>query len=86
MKNYRPARKRVAVSVGESVRIVRELQALSQNELAQRTGISQATISAIENDRVRLGVERAKVLALALKCHPGVLVFPGWVLPTEAAA
>ena len=26
----------------------------------------------------RLGVERAKVLARALKCHPGVLVFPGW--------
>jgi transcriptional regulator with XRE-family HTH domain len=86
MKNYRPARKRVAVSVGESVRIVRELQGLSQNELSQRTGISQATISAIENDRVRLGVERAKALAVALKCHPGVLVFPGWVLPTEAAA
>jgi len=86
MKGYRPARKRVSVSVGESVRIVRELQGLSQNELAQRTGISQATISAIENDRVRLGVERAKTLAAALKCHPGVLVFPGWVLPTEAAA
>jgi len=34
MKNYRPARRRVAVSVGESVRIVRELQGLSQNELA----------------------------------------------------
>lgn len=86
MKGYRPARKRVAVSVGESVRIIRELQGLSQNELAQCTGISQATISAIENDRVRLGVERAKTLARALKCHPGVLVFPGWVLPTEAAA
>ena len=86
MKGYRPARKRVAVSVGESVRIVRELQGLSQNDLAQRTGIPQATLSAIENDRVRLGVERAKVLARALRCHPGVLVFPGWVLPTEAAA
>ena len=86
MKGYRPARRRVEVSVGESVRIVRELQGLSQNALAQRTGISQATLSAIENDRVRLGVERAKVLARALKCHPGVLVFPGWVLPTEAAA
>lgn len=86
MKGYRPARKRVAVSVGESVRIVRELQGLSQNDLAQRTGIPQATISAIENDRLRLGVERAKTLARALKCHPGVLVFPGWVLPTTAAA
>ena len=86
MKGYRPARKRVAVSVGESVRIVRELQGLSQNDLAQRTGVPQSTLSAIENNRVRLGVERAKVLARALKCHPGVLVFPGWVLPTEAAA
>ena len=86
MKSYRPARKRVTVSVGESVRIVRELQGLSQNELAHRTGIAQATISAIENDRLRLGVERAKTLARALKCHPGVLVFPGWVLPTKAAA
>ncbi len=28
-------------------------------------GISQATISGIENDRVRLGVERARVLATA---------------------
>ena len=86
MKAYRPAKRRVAVSVGESVRIVRELQGLSQNDLAHRTGIPQASLSAIENNRVRLGVERAKVLARALKCHPGVLVFPGWVLPTEAAA
>ena len=86
MKGYRPAKSRIAVSVGDSVRIVRELQGLSQNDLAQRTGIPQATLSAIENDRVRLGVERAKVLARALTCHPGVLVFPGWVLPTRAAA
>lgn len=68
MKAYRAERKRANVTVGESVRIVRELQGLSQNELAQRTGISQATISAIENDRLRLGVERAKVLARALNC------------------
>ena len=86
MKAYRVERKRANVTVGESVRIIRELQGLSQNELAQRTGISQATISAIENDRVRLGVERAKALARALRCHPGVLVFPGWVVPTEEAA
>ena len=85
MNSYRPAKQHVAVSVGESVRIVRELQELSQNQLSRLTGIAQATISAIENDRVRLGVERAKVLAQALKCHPGVLVFPGWELPHAAA-
>jgi len=27
---------------------------------------------------VQLAVERAKVLAIVLKCHPAVLVFPGW--------
>lgn len=86
MKDYRPAKKRVSVSVGESVRIMRELQELSQNQLASLSGIPQTTISAMENGRVRLGVERAKALARALKCHPGVLVFPGWELSSEAAA
>jgi DNA-binding XRE family transcriptional regulator len=86
MSQFRPAKKRVDVSVGESVRIIRELQGLSQTQLAQRTGIPQATLSAIENDRVRLGVERAKVLAKALKCHPAVLVFPGWDSQLESAA
>ena len=86
MEDCRPAIRRITVSVGESVRILRELQELSQSQLARLTGISQATIPAIENDRVRLGVERAKVLARVLKCHPGVLVFPGWQLPDNAAA
>jgi transcriptional regulator with XRE-family HTH domain len=86
MSEYRVSKKRITVSVGESVRIIRELQEMSQNELSKLSGIPQATISAIENDRVRLGVERAKVLARALKCHPGVLVFPGWELHDEAAA
>jgi transcriptional regulator with XRE-family HTH domain len=84
--DFRKARRRVDVSVGESVRIVRELQELSQNQLAERTGIPQSTISAIENDRINLGVERAKVIARALRCHPAVLVFPGWDLSTESAA
>lgn len=83
---YQPAKKRVDVSVGESVRIIRELQELSQSELAALTGIPQSTISAIEHNRVSLGVERAKVLARALKVHPAVLVFPGWDLKTDGAA
>ena len=86
MSEYRTAKRRVDVSPGESVRILRELQELSQNDLAELTGIPQSTISAIENDRVRLGVERAKVLARSLKCHPAVLVFPSWDVGVESAA
>ncbi len=85
MSDLQPSKKRVDVSVGDSVRIIRELQGLSQNELARISGIPQSTLSAIENDHVNLGVERAKVLARALKCHPAVLVFPGWSIDDEAA-
>ena len=80
------SKKRVQVSPGESVKIIRELQELSQNELFRIANIPQSTISAIEHDRVNLGVERAKVLARALRCHPAVLVFPGWDIENETAA
>ncbi len=86
MKNFQVAKKTIEVSVGDSVRIIRELQELSQNQLAELTGIPQSTLSAIENDRVKLGVERAKVLAKALRCHPAVLVFPGWEIDDLKAA
>ncbi len=86
MSEYAPAKKRVDVSVGESLRILRELQELTQTQLSALTGIPQATISAIENDRINLGVERAKVLATALRCHPAVLVFPGWDSQQRLAA
>ena len=85
MNEFRPAKRRVKVSIGESVRILRELQEMSQSDLAEVSGIAQSTISAIENGRINLGVERAKLLARALKCHPAVLVFPGWQLDESAA-
>ena len=85
MKDYNEAKKRTDVSIGESVKIIRELQELSQNELSSITGIPQSTLSAIEHDKINLGVERAKMLARALKCHPAVLVFPGWDVKHEIA-
>ena len=86
MSEVRKAKRRVSVSPGESVRIIRELQELSQNQLADLAGIPQSTVSAIERGRVNLGVDRAKTLARALKCHPAVLVFPGWDTDAESAA
>lgn len=86
MKDFQKAEKRISLSSGESVRIMRELQELSQNDLAKLANIPQSTISAIENDRVNLGIERAKSLARALQCHPAVLVFPGWDVEKETAA
>jgi transcriptional regulator with XRE-family HTH domain len=85
MQEFRTAKRRVEISIGESVRIVRELQEMSQSQLAKEAGIPQSTISAIENGRINLGVERAKQLARALRCHPAVLVFPGWEIEESAA-
>ena len=83
MDDFKVAKKRIKISSGESVRIMGELQELSQNGLAQLANIPQSTISAIENERVNLRVERAKALARALRCHPAVLVFPGWDVESE---
>lgn len=85
MKDFKPAKKRIDVSVGESVRIIRELQDMSQSQLAAAAGIPQSTISAIENGRIDLGIERAKQLARVLKCHPAVLVFPSWEIHENTA-
>lgn len=75
--HFSPA-KTYKMTPGESLRAVREIQELSQSELAKLTGLPQPTISAMESGRINIGVERAKVLARALKVHPGVIVFPGW--------
>lgn len=84
MNDFKLAKRRLQLTVGDSVRVMRELQALSQNKLASMTGIPQSTLSAIENDRCKLGIERAKVLARSLRCHPAVLVFPGWDIDAES--
>jgi len=83
MNKFKKAKKTVEISIGKSVRILRELQALSQNDLALLSGIPQSTLSAIEHDKVKIGIERAKVLARALKCHPAAIVFPGWNIKQE---
>jgi transcriptional regulator with XRE-family HTH domain len=58
------------------LRTIRELQELTQSELAAMTGIAQSNLSALETGARELGRERALVLAKALKVHPAVLLFP----------
>jgi len=65
-----------SVTPGEMLRTLRELQGLSQAELAKLTGISQSNLSAMETNARQIGRERALVLAKALKVHPAVILFP----------
>ena len=81
--NFAQPRVRVILSTGEILRILRKKNEFSQGRLAMLSGLTQATISSLESNRVSLGVERAKALALALHVHPAVLLFPNW--KSEAA-
>ncbi len=64
--------------------MLRELQELSQNDLADLTGISQPNISTLENGSRQLGRERALVIAKVLHVHPAVLLFPDFELAKAA--
>lgn len=68
----------ISITPGEMLRTLRELQELTQGQLADLTGISQSNISAMETNAKSIGRERALVLAKALKVHPAVILFPDY--------
>jgi transcriptional regulator with XRE-family HTH domain len=81
---FMPAKKYGKLTSGKALRIYRELQGYTQAELAELTGLKQATISSLENDRVTMGIERSKTLAHALKIHPAVLAFADYEMGSAA--
>lgn len=64
------------ITPGEMLRTLRELQNLTQQELADKTGLSQSNVSAMENNVSQIGRDRALALAKALHVHPSVILFP----------
>lgn len=80
------SRNRVKLSSGQVIRGLREKMEWTQSELSLKTGLKQNTISALENDRISIGVERAKTLAQVFGVHPGLLAFPGWEVRGRKAA
>lgn len=70
------AKIRYPLTPGETLKQLRELQGLSQNDLSQMTGVPQSNISALENGTCQIGRDRAIVFAKALHVHPAVILFP----------
>lgn len=83
-KEFSKAKINVILSPGESLKILRDLQGISQNQLSDLTGIPQPNISAIEHGSSQLGRDRAIILAQALKVHPSVILFPDFDLDSAA--
>lgn len=79
-KNLMRANVNIKMTPGEMLKVLRELQGLSQSELAELAGMSQSNISALESGTRQIGRERSLVLAKALKVHPAVILFPDFDL------
>lgn len=75
MKNFWDI-KLPATTPGETVRALRKRLNLTHEELATLTEIDATNLSAIENDRVELGWDRASRLASALGVSVTALVMP----------
>lgn len=75
-RDFEKATVHCALTSGEALKMLRELQGLSQSELSKLTGISQSNISAMETNTKQIGRDRALTLAKALHVHPAVLLFP----------
>jgi len=82
--NFTRAKMHQIISPAEALKMLRELQGLTQNGLAEKTGITQSNLSAIESGTRQLGRERAIVLAKALHVHPAVILFPDFDMANAA--
>jgi transcriptional regulator with XRE-family HTH domain len=81
MKNFFDLQQ-VHATPGQVVRAFRTNFGLTLKELEQITGISYTNLSAIEHDRVDVGLRRAVFLAAAFGILPEQILFPhGYVRP-----
>ncbi len=75
-KKFSAARPHAKLSVGEVLRMLRELKGWTQRDLAKRSGISETNLSLLENNRVEIGKKRTEQLAKAFAVHPAIIMFP----------
>lgn len=87
-RDYLPEKRHATLTPGAALKIARELQGLTQSELARQSGIPQPAISAFESGDQEMGLRRVKALASVLRVHPAVIAFPDWsaeVIPLRRA-
>ena len=79
--------KQVMTSPGETVRALRTNFQLTLKDMEKVTGISESNLSAIERNRLDIGVKRAVLIAAAFGIEPAALLFPpGYQRPEYAQA
>ena len=86
MKNFFDL-EQVKATPGQVVRAFRTNFGLTLKELEEVTGVGYPNLSAIEHDRIDVGVRRAVLIAAAFGIEPQQILFPhGYVRPEHRAA
>ncbi len=75
-KDYTAAKRHIELNTGETIKMLRELKAWTQEELAKKSGINAKNISLLENNHLDIGKKRAIQLAEAFGVHPSIIMFP----------
>lgn len=65
------------MNIGKAIRELRKQQGLSQGELAEKSGITQAALSAIESKGVRPNAENLKGICAALQVSESLVYVMG---------
>jgi transcriptional regulator with XRE-family HTH domain len=63
-------------TTGSTIRAFRNNFNVTLKELSRLTGIPESNLSAIENNKLEIGVKRATLIGAALGISPGSLLFP----------
>lgn len=58
------------MTIGKVIRMYREMRRMTQDELAEKSGITQSYISRLERDKAQATIEDIKALAKAMGLSP----------------
>ena len=61
---------------GEVLRGLRIRSGLSQDQLAELTGLQRPNISGLENDRIQMSSHYAEIFSAVFKVHPSEILYP----------
>jgi len=75
-QNFTTTKTHAHLSTGQVIRMLRDLKGWTQEDLAQRSGISATNISLLENEKVEIGKKRVELIAQAFDVHPAIIMFP----------
>lgn len=71
---------------GLTIRGLRKACGFTHEDVSRLTGIPASAISAIELDKLDLGVRRGRLLAAALGVEPADILFPNGYIPPKLKA